>query len=57
MPAFAFASPALDVVGLLLEAKANPDKAAEDGCSAMLVASEAGHLEVVDLLLKAKGGS
>ena len=44
----------LEVARLLLDAKANIDKAKNDGTTPLLIAAENGHLEVARLLLDAK---
>ena len=44
----------LEVASLLLEAKADKDKASDDGATPLFIAAQQGHLEVARLLLEAK---
>ena len=43
----------MEVVGLLLEASADKDKAHQNGATPLIIASHQGHLDVVRLLLEA----
>lgn len=44
----------LEVVGLLLEARVDPNAATEDGATALVIASGEGHQEIVQMLLTSK---